>query len=149
MGICDRLNLPTPDQARALRPLKQKHELPSKMDRAEAKKKAAALDERKLAAWAKKVKERDEWKDRYTGRKVKSVRETLTVTHPDAGHAHHVEPRENEDTRYDVRNGLCLSAKTHDLVERNKLRIVGTRWFRINGRRYIDCRYSVKFEVMK
>lgn len=53
--------------------------------------------------------------------------------------------------RYDVRNGLCLSYATHDAVERNKLRIVGTRWFKVRGiiPRYIDATYPVKFEVVK
>lgn len=145
-GICSRLNLPTPDEARALRPLTPKNELPTRMEKAEGKKKAAALDERKLAEWAKQVKERDSWKDRHTGRRVKTMR---MVLHPDAAHAHHVEPRENYDVRYDTRNGLTLSAKTHDAVERNKIRIIGTAWFKVNGKRYINCDHPVKFEAVQ
>lgn len=143
-GLCDRLKLPTPDEARTLRPLQQKSELPTKMDKAEAKKKAQGLDERKLRTWAKQVKERDAWKDRMTGQRVTSAKLALT---PDAAHAHHVEPRENYDVRYDTRNGLTLSARSHDLVERNKIRIVGTVFFQVNGRRYINCDHVVKFEV--
>ncbi len=59
---------------------------------------------------------------------------------------HHVEPRENADVRHDTRNGITLSFKTHDAVERNKLRIVGTVWFTVNGKRYINCDYPVRFE---
>lgn len=136
----DVVNLNTRSQERYATP---KDALPSKMDRADAKKKATALDVRKLTVWAKEVKERDEWKDRYTGRAVKGTR---MVLHPDAAHAHHVEPRENADVRYDTRNGICLSAKTHDLVERNLLRIVGTVWFTVNSKRYINCDHKVRFE---
>lgn len=143
MGICSALKLPTPDQARVLRPVKQKHEMPTKMDRAEDKKKATALDVRKLTAWAKEVKARDGWRDRFTGKRVKGTR---LVLHPDAAHSHHVEPRENVETRYDTRNGICLSAKTHDLVERNQIRIVGTVFFTVNGKRYINADHKVRFE---
>lgn len=124
-----------------------KHEIPTKLDRSIAKKQAAAKDDRKLIAWARAVKKRDEWKDRLTGHPVKQVGgpNGVPVTDPDAGHAHHVEPRENPDTRYDVRNGITLSYTTHDAVERHTLRIVGTKFFRLKGRRYIDCTHPVKF----
>ena len=135
-------NLPTLAEMQTRRRAVSKSELPTRMDKADAKKKATALDVRKLVEWAKQVKDRDGWKDRYTGRRVKGTR---MVLHPDAAHAHHVAPRENTDVRYDTRNGITLSAKTHDRVERNQLLIVGTVWFTVNGKRYINCDYPVKF----
>ena len=110
--------------------------LPTKLDHAVEKKAATREDVRKLAAWSLAVKIRDSYKDRHTGKKVKGNRLALD---PDSAHAHHIEPRGNWDTRYDLRNGICLSYATHDAVERNKLRIVGTRWFVENGRRYINA----------
>lgn len=121
----------------------QKADIPTKLDRAVEKKAATREDEQKLRAWAAAVKFRDNYKDRFTGKKVKATR---LVLDPDAGHAHHIEPRENMDTRYDVRNGLTLSAATHDAVERNKLRIIGTRVFTVHGVRYIDATFHVSFK---
>lgn len=119
-----------------------KHQLATKLDRKVAQAKADLADKRKLAAWATAVKDRDEWKDRKT---EKTVRRTHILA-PDSAHAHHIEPRDNADTRYDVRNGITLSFTTHDAVERNHLRIVGTKFFTKNGRRYIDATHSVRWK---
>jgi hypothetical protein len=116
----------------------------AKVDRQVAKDKATREDERKLQAWSKAVKERDEYKDRYTGKPVKRGRD-VSVIHPDAAHAHHVEPRENQDVRYDRRNGLTLSFKTHARVEAGELLIKGTRFFTVKGKRYINCDKPVRF----
>lgn len=116
---------------------------PTRLDRAVEKKAAKREDERKLAAWALAVKIRDGYTDRYTGRKVKGTR---LILDPDAAHAHHIEPRANVDTRYRVENGLCLSAATHDAVERNKLEIVGAKFFSVNGRTYTDATFKVTFK---
>lgn len=145
MGLAD---LPTAAEVNAVRRAVPKYEIPTKLDRAIDKKQAKREDAAKLAAWAKAVKERDHWKDRYTGKPVKKPGK-VAILDPDAAHAHHVEPRENEDTRYDVRNGLTLSALTHDKVERNLLRIVGTRFFKVAGKTYINCTYLVKFVEVK
>jgi hypothetical protein len=126
-----------------------KYLVPTKADRARDKEKARRKDDRKLTQWARDVKRLDDWTDRYTLRFVKPVGRGVSVTHPDAGHAHHIEPRENWDVRYDVRNGITLSFTTHDKVERGKLRIVGTKFFTVNGRKYINGREPVKFEVVK
>lgn len=128
-------------EAQNVRRAVPKHALATKLDRAVAKKIARQMDEKQLAAWALAVKERDGWKDRYTDKKVKR---TMDLD-PLRGESHHCEPRENEDTRYDVRNGLCLSFETHDAVERHRLLIVGTKYFSLNGKRYIDCTYPVRF----
>lgn len=138
-------NLPTMAEVNAVRRAVPKSELPTRLDRAQSKKKAVAQDRRLLTEWARQVKDRDEWKDRYTGKKVRGTR----LLSPDAAHAHHVEPCANKDVRHDTRNGITLSFTTHDLVERNKLRIVGTVWFTVNGKRYINCDYPVKFQAVK
>lgn len=138
--------LKTLDQANARPHATPKHEIATRMDHAKEKKDADRLDKQKLAVWSRQVKDRDEWKDRKTG---KAVKRTTHVLHPDAAHAHHVEDRENVDVRYDIRNGVTLSAETHDAVERNKLRIVGTRFFKVNGARYIDCTHKLKFVEVK
>ncbi|HXJ72357.1 MAG TPA: hypothetical protein VNM37_05875, partial [Candidatus Dormibacteraeota bacterium] len=117
----------------------------TKLERAQAKDTARNTDRNKLRAWATKVKKRDEWKDRYDGQPVLKTAEL----HPRRAEAHHIEPRGNKDTRYDVRNGLCLSYEVHDRVERNDLIIVGTKFFEVNGRRYIDGTSPVKFRENK
>jgi hypothetical protein len=115
-----------------------KYALPS---RAEDKTAARKKDDTLLRLWRAAVWLRDKGKDRHTGKKVlKTI--ALDVNR---GECHHVEPRENEATRYDRRNGVLLSYANHELVERNQLRIVGTKFFVLNGRRYIDCDYPVKF----
>ena len=48
-------------------------------------------------------------------------------------------------SRYDVRNGLCLSLATHDAVTRGQLTIEGTAWFTVQGCRYIDGTAPVIF----
>ena len=122
-----------------------KHEIKTKIDRAVEKKATDREDEKKLAAWALAVKVRDGWKDRKTGKRLKRTRDL----DPLRAEAHHIEPRANEDTRYDVRNGLCLSFEIHDAVERNKLQIVGTKFFVKAHRRFIDATFPVKFVKVK
>lgn len=114
----------------------------TKLDRAIAKKAARLADERLLNAWALAVKDRDLWKDRQTGVRVRRTRD-LDPLH---GEAHHIEPRRNQVTRYDVRNGITLSYEHHFDVEHFKYRIEGTVWFvGEDGGRYIDGTYPVTF----
>jgi len=113
----------------------------TRLARAIAKKAARLEDARKLRAWARAVKERDLWKDRRTGVRVRSTREL----DPLRAEAHHVVSRDDWAVRYDVRNGITLSLETHDLVERGVLTIVGTVFFDVDGVRYIDASYPVRF----
>lgn len=114
----------------------------SKLDRAIASKAARLLDAKKLRQWAAAVKDRDHWKDRKTG---KRVTKTLALD-PDRAEAHHIEPKENRATRYDVRNGLTLSLDTHLAVELGRYRIEGTVFFVApDGCRYIDGTFPVTF----
>jgi hypothetical protein len=113
----------------------------TKLARAVANKAARLLDAKKLRDWAKAVKDRDQWKDRKTGRRVLSTRSL----DPDRAEAHHIEPKATWATRYDVRNGICLSYAMHDAVERYVYRIEGTVFFRKDGATYIDARFPVVF----
>lgn len=133
--------LPTAAEINATRRATPKHALKTKLDRAVEKKAADREDDKKLAAWALAVKERDGWKDRRTGKRLKRTR----ALDPLRAEAHHIVSRDDEAVRYDVRNGITLSFQTHDAVERNKLRIVGTKCFRIGQTRYIDATFPVKF----
>lgn len=113
------------------------------MARSKAKGKADREDETKLAAWAKAVKDRDQWTDQYDGKPVKSG---VSVTHPRAAHAHHLEPRANLDVRYDVRNGVTLAFETHAKVEAGEIVITGTKHFTKLGKRYINAKFPLKFK---
>jgi hypothetical protein len=121
----------------------RKSDLPTKLDRAIATKAARLLDVAKLRVWAKAVKDRDQWRDRRTGQRVLSTRQL----DPRRAEAHHIEPKDNRATRYDVRNGICLSYATHDAVERHQLTIRGTAFFVVQGTRYINGRAPVRFTV--
>lgn len=146
MSLADVLaKLPTAEEAAKLRPIQQKHELKTKLDRVIEKKTADREDKQKLDAWALAVKVFDNWRDRKTGKKVKRTRQL----DPLRAEAHHVVPKSDRNVRYDVRNGICLSFATHDAVERNTLRIVGTKFFTVNGKTYINAREPVTFEVVK
>lgn len=113
----------------------------SKADRAYDAGAAKKEDEKQLAVWRRAVGTRDKGKDRCTGKKVLK---TIALD-PNRAECHHVESRENYDVRYDRRNGILLSLTTHCLVEENKLRIVGTKFFNVNGKKYIDCDHPVRF----
>lgn len=117
----------------------------TKLERAKAKETARNKDRAAMQRWATKVKKRDEWLDRHDGQPVLKT----SVLCPRRAEAHHIEPRGNKDVRFDVRNGICLSYEVHDRVERNELTIVGTRYFEVNGRRYIDATHKVKFKENK
>jgi hypothetical protein len=113
----------------------------TKLDRAIARKAARLDDKKKLEQWAREVKERDKWKDRKTGVRVRSTRDL----DPLRAEAHHIEPKENKATRYDIRNGITLSFEHHYLVTTHQLRIEGTKYFTKHGQRYIDGTAPVYF----
>lgn len=143
------LNIPTMQQVQAVRRASQKvPAVKAKLARSVAKTKADREDERKLQAWATSVKDRDEWKDVYTGRPVKRARD-VGVIHPQSAHAHHIASRDDLAVRYDRRNGVTLSYESHARVEANELRIVGTRFFIVKGKRYINGDHLVRFVEVK
>jgi hypothetical protein len=118
-----------------------KAQLETKLDRAIRNKAARLADKRLLDQWAFKVKTRDLWKDRKTG---KRVLKTLALD-PLRAEAHHIEPRANKLTRYDVRNGVTLAYENHFKVERGDYRIEGTKFFRKAGQTFIDGTAPVIF----
>lgn len=94
------------------------------------------------AAWKKDVWARDKGKDRYTGKKVTA---TLTLA-PNRGERHHLAGKADKRVRWDRRNGIRLALSTHQQVERNELRIVGTVFFHVDGHQYINADFPVRFE---
>ncbi len=113
----------------------------STLDRAVRRKAARLEDAKQLRAWAKAVKDRDQWTDRKTGQRVLGTRQL----DPQRAEAHHLEPKSTKATRTDVRNGLTLSLENHLAVEQNRYRIDGTVFFQKGGCRYIDCNFPVIF----
>lgn len=135
-------DLPTLAQLQATPRALRKDQLETKLDRAVANKADRLEDERKLRRWAFAVKTRDRWKDRKTGRRVLR---TLSLD-ADRAEAHHIEPKGNWVTRYDLRNGVTLSYENHEQVERGVYRIEGTEFFTAeDGCRYIDGTFPVIF----
>lgn len=118
-----------------------KHRLPTKLDRAVARKAARLADRKALRAWALAVKTRDRWLDRKTRQRLR----TTADLDPLRAEAHHIVSRDDPAVRTDVRNGICLSFATHAAVERGDYRIEGTVWFRKGGARYVDATYPVVF----
>lgn len=133
--------LATLDQVNAFPHALTKQELRTVLDRAIAKRAARLLDAKLLREWAKAVKDRDQWKDRKTGVTVRCTR----AVDPLRAEAHHIEPRRNLVTRYDVRNGITLSYAVHVAVERHELRIEGTVFFYLGGAKFINCDFPVYF----
>lgn len=114
----------------------------TKLTRAIAAKAARRADTQRLVAWALAVKERDCWRDRHTGVRVFRTRSL----DPLRAEAHHIVAKDDQAVRYDVRNGVCLSLATHEAVELHQLRIVGTVFFVVGGRSYINATFAVTFE---
>lgn len=104
--------------------------------------KATDSDRRKIGKWSKKVRDRDEWRCRYDGAPVNP---RAVDGDPRRAEAHHIVKRRVLAVRYDVRNGICLSAEAHAKVEGKLLRIEGTRFFEIEGKKYIDATFLVRF----
>lgn len=119
----------------------RKDQLESKLDRAIANKARRLADKKKLDVWANAVKNRDQWKDRKTGVIVRRTRQL----DPLRAEAHHIEPKGNRATRYDVRNGITLSFAHHYQVTTHVYRIEGTKFFTKDGCRYIDGTHAVNF----
>jgi 5-methylcytosine-specific restriction endonuclease McrA len=132
-------NLATLDQDP--RKVQQKWELPTR-DQENAK--AEREDERRLEAWRSEVFRLDAYTCQCCHRTVKRMLKAL----PDQAQAHHVSGRIGA-LRHDVRNGLTLCRDCHRRVTgmvADKLRIIGTQFFRLKGVRYINARFPVTFK---
>jgi hypothetical protein len=135
------LHLPTLAELQATPRATPKHELPTKLDRAIASRAFRLEDQRQLRKWASAVKTRDRWRDRKTGLRVRRCLEL----DPRRAEAHHVVSRDDWAVRYDLRNGVTVSASTHDALTRGQLAIEGTEYFTVRGVRYIDATFPVVF----
>jgi hypothetical protein len=114
----------------------------TRLERAIDRTAARLLDATRLRTWASAVKDRDQWTDRKTGVRVRRTRDL----DPLRAEAHHIEPKANWTTRYDIRNGITLSFEHHFDVEHHKYRIEGTVFFVAeDGGRYIDGTFPVNF----
>jgi len=113
----------------------------TKLERAIARKADRLEDAKQLRVWARAVKDRDQWRDRKTGARL---RRTMDLD-PLRAEAHHLVSRDERSLRYDVRNGITLSLLTHLAVERHQYRIEGTVFFSVNGTKHIDANYPVTF----
>ena len=114
----------------------------SRLDVKTAKVKA---DFGKLDAWKRDVVRLDGYRCRKCG--VKVIRTTALV--PNRADAHHVSRRAEKIVRTDVRNGICLCATCHGQVTgkvAEKWIVVGTVYFTISGRSFINARERVTFQ---
>lgn len=146
-GICDRLNLPTPEQVYQ----ENRFKPVAKPSESRAAKKGAddKDDQQLLKAWRRKVWKRDEATCRCCGKNVIKTLENL----PERGECHHIEGRATKATRYDVRNGaLICNSPCHERVTGavggHKLLIVGRRFFHVDGspEEYIDATFTLTFK---
>lgn len=142
MGICDALNLPTPDEVRKLRPVQQKGAEPS---RREVKAEKRTDERREEKAWHKAIKKRDGDTCRWCQRKVVDCLDRL----PERREHHHVSGRVVKEIRWDVRNGLQLCGSCHDRVTgkvAEKFLIHSKHTFTVDGIAYINANKSVRFQ---
>lgn len=95
-------------------------------------------DARALDAWRNQVFARDGLVCRCCGRTVTRTLERQA----NRAESHHIESRKHKPTRHDVRNGITLCAGCHAKVTGTvgaRLRIIGTRFFIIGVRRYVNA----------
>lgn len=139
-GWMDRLGIDAED-VQHLRPLKQKHEMKTRLDEKDAKDKT---DDRELEAWRRAVRHRDEMKCRVCRKKLRVSLELVK----NRAECHHIKGRADKAVRYDVRNGLLCCPKCHGLLEHNELVIVGQKkdLFTVDGARYINADCDLEFK---
>lgn len=120
--------------------------VPKGQTRLQAKMAADLADERQLEAFRRAVFARDKYRCRCCGG---PVRRTIALV-PNRAEAHHIHGRA-QAVRYDVRAGITLCSFDHQRATgkiNDKLRLLGTRWFAAEGRRYIDATYHVTFKAL-
>lgn len=118
--------------------------VPKGKTRLEESMQADADEESNGETWRTAVYVRDKYRCRCCGCKVKRSigREASRAT------PHHIKRRDNLETRFDRRNGLTLCLWCHERVTgkvNDRLDVIGTVYFDIDGRSYIDGDHKVTF----
>lgn len=111
--------------------------------RLEVRTKVDRDEERKDEQFRKDVFKLDDGRCRCCGRKV----ERKLDRKADRAEVHHVAGRLG-DLRWDIRNGILLCLRDHERVTgkvNDRLQIVGTKFFRLDGQRLINARERVEF----
>lgn len=120
----------------------QKSATPSRLQVKTAKDHA---DDKQLKVWRDQIIDRDD----HTCRRCRCrVIRTLSL-HPRRAECHHVAGRDEQTVRYESRAGLLLCASCHEQVTgtvNNKVLILGTVFFRKDGRKFINCDFPVIFK---
>jgi predicted restriction endonuclease len=119
--------------------------IPKGASRLEFKTAKDKADVGKLEAWKRAVFALDKFRCRKCGAKVTRTLERV----PHQAQAHHVKGRVEKLVRYDVRNGLCVCGACHDQITgavNEKWIVVGTKFFTLQGRAFINAREPVTFE---
>lgn len=99
------------------------------------------------ADFRREVWARDKNRCRCCGRKVQKIISRV----PERGEVHHIHGRTG-DLRFEAKAALLLCLQDHERVTgkvNDKLVIVPTKFFEINGERYTDARAVVTFRPMK
>jgi predicted restriction endonuclease len=111
MGVAD---LPTPEQARGLRPLKQKWEMPDRL----AEQMADARELARLdAEWAGKVKARDRYRCQICSCKVQK---TIAFTAARAEADHFYPKSTYPELRHEVDNGVTECLRCHRKAQQDR-----------------------------
>lgn len=143
MGLLDHLDLPDLEEARKLRPLKQKHETKT---RAQVAIEAEKDDDKALEKWRLACRRRDRNRCRVCGKKVEVTLKRI----PRQATTHHIEGRANKALRYDRRNGLTVHLSCHALLQRRELVIVQQDALRFQlepgGRRFWNADEHLDFK---
>lgn len=135
------LDKPSLVDAQQTRRAKSKAAIPTRFEEKDA---ALKDDDKKLEVWRSAVFRLDSHACRHCGVKVLRTLDNVSKR----AEANHLEGRAFLPLRYDVRNGITLCQKCHRRVTgmvNDKFKIVGTVFFRVAGRRFINAREPVKF----
>lgn len=138
------LRIPTLADIEAMRRGKPQPKGPRQVETKDADR---ALDKKLLDLFRQRVWLRDKGICRKCGAKVLK---TLALT-AKRGEVNHVAGRDDKAVRYDPRNGILLcNSPCHEQVTGTvgvKVLIVGTKFFEVNGTRYINAAKPVTFRV--
>lgn len=146
MGICDALNLPTPEEARLLRIRRGALQKVAKGEsRREVKAEKVSNEDKEEKRWKKELRKRDGDKCRWCKRRVRDCLDRL----PERRESHHVNGRVVREIRWDRRNGLTLCGACHDRVTgkvSERFLIHSKHTFTVEGVQYINADKPVRYQ---